>query len=88
MDPSSIIGRYGADTARWFMLSDSPPERDLEWTDAGAAGAWRFVQRVWRLVLELDVRAGRNDETVVGAPTGRTVYGSDSRPGSFGLPPN
>ena len=50
VDPSSIIDRYGADTARWFMLSDSPPERDLEWTDAGVAGAWRFVQRLWRLV--------------------------------------
>ena len=45
-----IIERYGADTARWFMLSDSPPERDLEWTDAGAEGAWRFIQRLWRMV--------------------------------------
>ena len=41
---------YGADTARWFMLSDSPPERDLEWTEAGVEGAWRFIQRLWRLV--------------------------------------
>ena len=49
VDPGGIIDRYGADTARWFMLSDSPPERDLEWTDAGAAGAFRFIQRVWRL---------------------------------------
>ena len=48
--PSSIIGAYGADTARLFMLSDSPPDRDLEWTDAGIAGAWRFVNRFWRLV--------------------------------------
>ncbi|MBM3568947.1 MAG: leucine--tRNA ligase [Alphaproteobacteria bacterium] len=50
--PSAIIAAYGADTARWFMLSDSPPERDLEWTEAGAQGAWRFVQRLWRLVDE------------------------------------
>ena len=49
VDPGSIINEYGADTARWYMLSDSPPERDLEWTDAGAAGAWRFTQRLWRL---------------------------------------
>ena len=49
VDPGSIIDRFGADTARWFMLSDSPPERDLEWTDAGVAGAARFVQRLWRL---------------------------------------
>ena len=52
VDPDAIIGRFGADTARWFMLSDSPPERDLEWTDSGAAGAARFVQRLWRLFEE------------------------------------
>ncbi len=52
VDPGAIIDKYGADTARWFMLSDSPPERDLEWTDAGAAGAFRFVQRLWRLFDE------------------------------------
>ncbi len=49
VDPEDIIDRYGADTARWFMLSDSPPDRDLEWTEAGAEGAWRFIQRIWRL---------------------------------------
>ncbi|MEO3427858.1 leucine--tRNA ligase [Pelagibius sp. CAU 1746] len=52
VDPEAIIGTYGADTARWFMLSDSPPERDMEWTDAGVEGAWRFTQRLWRLVNE------------------------------------
>ncbi len=52
IDPEEIIEKYGADTARWFMLSDSPPERDLEWTDSGVEGAWRFMQRVWRLVDE------------------------------------
>ena len=50
VDPDSIIAAYGADTARWFMLSDSPPERDLEWTVAGVDGAWRFTQRLWRLL--------------------------------------
>jgi leucyl-tRNA synthetase len=49
IDPSAIIDRYGADTARWFILSDNPPERDVEWTEAGVAGASRFVQRLWRL---------------------------------------
>ena len=48
--PEEITQGYGADTARWFMLSDSPPERDVEWTDRGAEGAHRFVQRIWRLV--------------------------------------
>lgn len=50
VDPDDIISSYGADTARLFMLSDSPPERDVIWTEAGAEGAHRFVQRVWRIV--------------------------------------
>ncbi|GIK82750.1 MAG: leucine--tRNA ligase [Alphaproteobacteria bacterium] len=50
VDPDDIIARYGADTARWFMLSDSPPDRDVIWTEAGVEGAHRFVQRLWRLV--------------------------------------
>jgi len=66
VDPGSIIDQYGADTARWFMLSDSPPERDLEWTESGVQGAWRFTNRLWRLVLgamdELDpANAGGSD---------------------------
>ena len=52
IDPGLIIDTYGADTARWFMLSDSPPERDLEWTESGVDGAWRFTQRLWRLIAE------------------------------------
>lgn len=50
VDPEDIIATYGADTARWFMLSDSPPDRDLEWTESGISGAWRFLNRVWRLI--------------------------------------
>ena len=50
IDPEDIIKTYGADTARWFMLSDSPPDRDLDWTEAGITGAWRFANRLWRLV--------------------------------------
>ncbi|HML91582.1 leucine--tRNA ligase [Methyloceanibacter sp.] len=57
VDPDSIIGTYGADTARWFMLSDTPPERDIEWTTGGVDGAHRFLQRVWRLTGEA-ARAG------------------------------
>jgi leucyl-tRNA synthetase len=52
VDPDDIIASYGADTARWFMLSDSPPDRDVIWTEAGVEGAHRFVQRVWRLISE------------------------------------
>jgi leucyl-tRNA synthetase len=59
VDPDSIISAYGADTARWFMLSDTPPERDIEWTAAGVEGAHRFLQRVYRLV---------RDAAAIGAP--------------------
>jgi leucyl-tRNA synthetase len=52
VDPDEIVRSYGADTARWFMLSDSPPERDVQWTEAGIEGASRFQQRVWKLVNE------------------------------------
>jgi len=50
VDPSDIIEKYGADTARWFMLSDSPPERDLEWTDSGVTGSYKFINKVWNLL--------------------------------------
>jgi leucyl-tRNA synthetase len=53
--PARIIGSYGADTARLFMLSDSPPERDLEWTESGVDGAWRFVNKLWRMASEPSV---------------------------------
>lgn len=51
VDPAGIIETYGADTARLFMLSDSPPERDLDWTEAGIDGAFRYVNRLWRMVI-------------------------------------
>jgi leucyl-tRNA synthetase len=71
VDPDDIIGTYGADTARWFMLSDSPPERDVIWTEEGVQGAGRFVQRIWRLVGEA---------AAVAAPVGA------ARPNDFGAP--
>jgi leucyl-tRNA synthetase len=52
VDPDEIMSTYGADVARWFMLSDSPPDRDVEWTERGVQGAWRFTNRLWRLVGE------------------------------------
>ncbi len=58
IDPGAIIDRFGADTARWFILSDNPPERDMEWTEAGVAGAYRFAQRLFRLAESLDGATG------------------------------
>jgi leucyl-tRNA synthetase len=64
VDPDDIIATYGADVARWFMLSDSPPDRDVNWTEKGVQGAWRFAQRLWRLV-------GEAAEIAEGAPEAR-----------------
>ena len=53
VDPEDIIEQFGADTARWFMMSDSPPERDVEWTNAGVEAAWRHLQKVWRIACKI-----------------------------------
>ncbi len=62
VDPTDIIETYGADTARWFVLSDSPPERDVIWTEEGVQGSWRFVQRVWRLIGDISEKTGPREE--------------------------
>ena len=59
IDPDEIIASYGADTARWFMLSDSPPERDVIWTEAGVQGAYKQTQRLWRLACEIERIVGQ-----------------------------
>ncbi len=74
VDPDDIIASYGADTARWFMLSDSPPDRDVIWTEAGVEGAFRFVQRLWRLVNETAPK-------IAGAPEGASEGGPDGAAG-------
>ena len=61
VDPNDIIEGYGADVARWFVLSDSPPERDVEWTEAGVIGAWRFANKVWSIVSETESNHGPLD---------------------------
>ena len=61
IDPEPILAKYGADAVRWFMLSDSPPERDLEWSEGGIEGAARFVQRVWRLASASMTASGEDD---------------------------
>ena len=54
IDPQEIIDNYGADTARFFMLSDSPPDRDMEWSDSGIDGSWRFLNKLWRFVENIN----------------------------------
>ncbi len=64
VDPDDIIDQYGADAVRWFMLSDSPPERDLPWTESGIEGSWRFVNRLWRLFGQMDAAAAGDDKAL------------------------
>jgi leucyl-tRNA synthetase len=74
VDPDEIILGYGADVARWFMLSDSPPDRDVEWTERGVQGSFRFAQRLWRLV-------GEGAEIATGAPAERPAQFSEAAMG-------
>ncbi|MBT0668766.1 leucine--tRNA ligase [Novosphingobium profundi] len=64
VDPDEIVATYGADAIRWFMLSDSPPERDLPWSEAGIEGCARFVQRLWRLFAQFDAAAEGEDKAL------------------------
>lgn len=69
VSPEEIIGKYGADTARLFILFAAPPERDLEWSDQGVDGAWRFLNRVWRIVEQYLPTIKENKKTDVAALT-------------------
>ncbi len=61
IDPIDIIDQFGADTARWFVMSDSPPDRDISWSTEGVEGAWRHLNRVWRLTKEIANKLRQND---------------------------
>jgi leucyl-tRNA synthetase len=71
VDPEPIVDQYGADAVRWFMLSDSPPERDLEWSEAGIEGAWRFMQRLWRIAE--DERTGEGTDPALERKLHQTI---------------
>ena len=73
VDPDGIIDQYGADAVRWFMLSDSPPERDLEWSESGIEGCWRFVQRLWRIATA--ARTGGSRDVSLDKATAKTIAG-------------
>ena len=73
VDPDDIVDQYGADAVRWFMLSDSPPERDLEWSESGIEGCWRFVQRLWRLTGQVSGATG--DDKALNRKTHQAIAG-------------
>ena len=75
VDPDDIIEQYGADAVRWFMLSDSPPERDLPWTDSGIEGSWRFVNRLWRLFGEADNTGADESDKALDRKLHQTIDG-------------
>ncbi|HEV2080453.1 MAG TPA: leucine--tRNA ligase [Allosphingosinicella sp.] len=71
VDPDAILDQYGADAVRWFMLSDSPPERDLPWSEAGIEGSWRFVQRLWR--MSVDQPGGEGEDKALARKLHHTI---------------
>jgi leucyl-tRNA synthetase len=78
VDLDDIVDTYGADTARLYLMSDSPPERDLEWTETGIEGTWRYVNRLWRMVSEPDAAL-----PPPGSVTGGSANGGSAIPGSL-----
>lgn len=75
VDPDAILDQYGADAVRWFMLSDSPPERDLPWSEAGIEGAWRFVQRLWRLFGDTENVGDGSEDKALARKLHQTIAG-------------
>ncbi|MEG8020951.1 leucine--tRNA ligase [Sphingomonas aerolata] len=78
VDPEPIVDQYGADAVRWFVLSDSPPERDLPWSESGIEGAWRFVQRLWRLIEADGAAKAEGDDIALRKLCHRTTMGIES----------
>ena len=64
VDPNDIIEKYGADTARWFMLSDSPPERDLQWTETGIASSFKFINKLYETANKLNNYKSNNSKDI------------------------
>tara|TARA_R110000782_G_scaffold268689_1_gene365513 strand:+ start:48021 stop:50540 length:2520 start_codon:yes stop_codon:yes gene_type:complete len=75
VDPDDIVDQYGADAVRWFMLSDSPPERDLPWTASGIEGSWRFINRLWRLFGAVDETGEGGEDKALDRKLHQTIDG-------------
>ena len=74
VDPVEILETYGADAARLFILSDSPPERDLEWTESGIEGAWKYINRLWKLVNNADFTGNGGDVEQMRRKIHKTIH--------------
>jgi leucyl-tRNA synthetase len=74
VDPVEILDNYGADAARLFILSDSPPERDVEWTESGIEGAWKYINRLWRLVTNAKLDAKGVPDPAILSKADRTIF--------------
>jgi leucyl-tRNA synthetase len=75
VDPDPMFDQYGADAVRWFMLSDSPPERDLEWSESGIEGCWRFVNRIWRLIESISDGSNCQEDSALSRKVHQTIKG-------------
>jgi len=77
VDPEEMINLYGADSIRWFMLSDSPPERDVQWSQEGVSAAYKFIQKIWKLNYEISNKkdSGLNlDDTALRKAVNKTIF--------------
>jgi len=77
VDPEEMISMYGADSIRWFMLSDSPPERDVQWSQEGVSAAFKFIQKLWKLNNEIVTKketSSSSEDVVLKKAVNKTVY--------------
>jgi len=77
VDPEEMINMYGADSIRWFMLSDSPPERDVQWSQEGVSAAFKFIQKLWKLnyeILNKKDTTSNSENTTLQKAVNKTVY--------------
>ena len=77
IDPEEMINMFGADSIRWFMLSDSPPERDVQWSQEGVSAAYKFIQKLWKLnneILNKKESTVSSEDIVLKKAVNKTVY--------------